>query len=128
MENVTFKTGLAREPQMTIPVTVSVQPAVTLQPAELTLTPAADAPGAATGQVLASIREDLDPKTMTFRSDAAAFVVRAEPPGERAFRLFVTWTGKGPHTATATAVHIKVGGETVDLPVRVNGSGAPKAP
>ncbi len=126
-ENVTFRTGLAREPQVTIPVTVNVQPAVTLQPAELILGPAPDSPEGATGQVLASIREDLDPKTLTFRADAPAFVVRAEPPGERAFRLFVTWAGKGPKTPTATTVHVKVGAETVDLPVRVDRKGTPSA-
>jgi hypothetical protein len=128
IENVTFKTGLAREPKLTIPVTVVVQPAVTLQPASLALTPTADAPDGATGQVLASIREDLDPKTLSFRTDAPAFVVRADPPGERAFRLVVTWAGKGPKTPDATTVHVKVGAETVDLPVRVEHGGAPKAP
>jgi hypothetical protein len=127
VENVTFKSGLPREPKVTIPVTVNVQPAVNLQPATLILTPAANASDGATGQVLASIREDLDPKTLTFRSDAAAFVVRADPPGERAFRIVVTWAGKGAKTATATTVHIRVGSETVDLPVRIDRGGAPKA-
>jgi hypothetical protein len=127
-ENVTFKTGLPREPKITIPVTVSVPPPVTVQPSALALTPAADAPEGATGQVLASIREDLDPKTLSFRSDDPAFVVRADPPGERAFRLIVTWAGKGPKTSDVTTVHIKVGAETVDLPVRIERGGAPKAP
>jgi hypothetical protein len=127
MENVTFKTGLSREPQLTIPVTVNVQPAVTLQPAELTLAPAPDSPEGATGQVLASVREDLDPKTLTLRADAPAFVVRADPPGERAFRLIVTWSGKGPKTPATTTVHIKVGAESADLPVRVDRKGTPKA-
>jgi hypothetical protein len=62
VENVTFKTGLAREPRSRSR-SRSGSPAVTVQPAALALTPAADAPGA-TGQVLASIREDLDPKTL----------------------------------------------------------------
>jgi hypothetical protein len=127
-ENVTLKTGLPREPKLTIPVTVSVQPAVTLQPAALSLAPPADAKEGATGQVLASIREDLDPKTLSFRSDDPAFVVRADPPGERAFRLIVTREGKGSKPADATTVHIKVGAETVDLPVRIERGGAPKAP
>ena len=127
LENVTFKTGLPREPQVTIPVAVVVQPAVTLQPTELTLASAPDSPEGATGQVLASIREDLDPKSLTFRADAPAFVVRADPPGERGFRLVVTWSGSGPKPPTATTVHIKVGAETVNLPVRVDRQGTPNA-
>jgi hypothetical protein len=127
-ENVTFKTGLAREPKFTIPVTVVVPPAVNLQPSELVLAPSADSPEGATGQVLASIREDIDPKTVTLHSDVPAFVVRAEPPGERAFRIIVTCAGKGPKAADSTTVHIKAGTETVDLPVRIDRGGAPKAP
>mgnify|MGYP003693872565 CR=1 FL=1 len=38
-------------------------------------------PEGATGEVLATIREDLDPKTLTLRSEDPAFVVRADPPG-----------------------------------------------
>ena len=125
---MTFKTGLPREPQVTIPVTVNVQPAITLQPAELTLAPIPDSPEGATGQILASIREDLDPKTLSFRADDPAFAVRADPPGERAFRVVVTWSGKGPKAPTATTVHAKVGAETVDIPVRVDRKGAPSSP
>jgi hypothetical protein len=128
VENVTFKTGLPREPKITIPVTVSVQAAVNLQPAELAFTADANSPQGSTGEVLASIREDLDPKTLTLRSENPAFVVRADPPGERAFRVIVTWAGKGPKNADATTVHIKVGAETVDLPVRIERAGAPTPP
>ena len=127
MENVTFKTGLAREPQITIPVTVVVQPAVTVEPSALTLNPGPDSPEGASGQVLASIREDLDPKTLTVSSDTPAFVVSVDPPGERAFRVNVSWAGKGQHTPNATTIHIKVGAETVDLPVRVERAPTPKA-
>jgi hypothetical protein len=128
VENVTFNTGLSREPKVTIPVTVIVQAAVNLQPAELVFTADANSPEGANGQVLASIREDLDPKTLTLRSDNPAFSVRADPPGERAFRVVVSWTGNGLKTAEATTVHIKVGTETVDLPVRVERAGASTPP
>ena len=126
-ENVTFKTGLPREPQITIPVTAFVAPVASLQPAELILNPAPGTPEGATGQVLASIREDLDPKQLTVTSDAPAFAVHVDPPGERAFRVIVEWKGKGQHAPTTTTIHIKVGAETIDLPVRVNRAPAPKA-
>jgi hypothetical protein len=82
VENVTFKTGLPREPAIMIPVTVSVQAAVTLQPAELAFTADANSPQGATGEVLATIREDLD-RDPALRSESPAFVVRADPPGGR---------------------------------------------
>jgi len=125
--NVTFKTGLPREPLVTIPVTVSVPPAVTMQPNDLILNPTPDQPAGASGQVLVSVRDDLDPKTVTVTSDAPAFAVRVDPQGERAFRLIVDWPGKGKHPPTKTTIHIRVGGETIDLPVRVNLSRAESA-
>ena len=70
--------------------------------------------------MLASLREDLDPKTVTVSSDAKDFVVRLEPPGERAFRVIVDWAGKGKTPPTETTIRIRVGSETVNLPVRVN--------
>lgn len=120
VESISFQTGLTREPKVTVPVTVNVQPLLTLQPSDLILNPAPGTAGGATGQVLAALREDLDPKTVTVSSDAKAFAVRLEPPGEPAFRIIVDWDGKGKNPPTETTVHIRVGSETVNLPVRVN--------
>ena len=119
-QSITFNTGLSREVQMSIPVTVTVRPPVVLQPTELILQPKPDAPGSATGQVLAAIREDLDPKTLAVTADDNAFVARMENSGERAFRLIVDWVGKGKRAATETKLHLRVSGESIDLPVRVN--------
>ncbi len=118
-ESITFRTGLPREPQVKIPVLVMVQPAVVLQPNDLRLNPKPGASAEATGQVLASIREDLDPKSLVVSSDASAFSVRVDPPGERAFRLIVDWEEKGENSPTETKIHVRAGGETVELPVRV---------
>ena len=126
-ERLTFRTGLTREPQVTIPVTVNIQPAVTTQPNALILTPPPESPQGVTGSVLVSVRDDLDPKTVAVTSDASAFTVRVDPPGERAFRLFVDWTGAGRNAPPETTIHIKVGKESVDLPVRVNVARAEKA-
>ncbi len=120
VETISFQTGLTRESKVTVPVTVNVQPLITFQPSGLILNPTPGAPEGASGQVLASLREDLDPKTVTVDSETKAFVVRLEPPGERAFRVIVDWDGKGTPAPTETTIHIRVGSETVDLPVRVN--------
>ena len=119
-QTVTFKTGLAREPEVTIPVVVTVRPPVVLQPNDLILQPKVDEAGTATGQVLAAVREDLDPKTLTVTTDDKSFVARVEVPGERAFRLTVDWKPDGKKSPTETKIHLAVGGETIDLPVRVN--------
>lgn len=119
-QNITFRTGLPREAQMTIPVLVTVRPPVVLQPNELILQPKPDAPSEASGQILAAVREDLDPKTLVVTSDDKAFVVTIDPPGERAFKVSVDWKGKGKKSPTETKVHLRVGDDTVDLPVRVN--------
>jgi len=120
VESISFQTGLTREPKVTVPVTVNIQPLVTLQPNDLILNPVPGGGGGATGQVLAALREDLDPKTVTVTSDTKAFVVRLDPPGESAFRIIVDWDGKGKQPPTETTLHLHVGSETVNLPVRVN--------
>jgi hypothetical protein len=119
-QTITFKTGLTREATYTIPVVVNVRAPIVLQPAELVLQPKADTPGSASGQVLASIREDLDPKTLVVTADDKAFVAHVENPGERAFRLTVEWTKAAKKAAMETKVHLSAGGESIDLPVRVN--------
>jgi len=124
VEKLTFKTGLPREPLVTVPVTVFVQAPLSVQSSNLILTVAPDAPTTATGQVLGSIRDDVDPKAVTVTSDAPAFSARFEPAGATAFRIIVDWSGAGKHPKTETVVHIKVGKASVDLPVRVNLAGA----
>jgi hypothetical protein len=119
-ETLTFKTGLKREPQVTIPVTVMVQPAVSLNNNDLILTPTAAAPDGASGQVLASLRDDVDPKSVAVTSDAPGFKVHVEPPGEPSFRVIVDWERKGKDAPTETVIHIKAGQETTDLRVRIN--------
>ena len=103
-----------------IPVVVTVRPPVVLQPNDLILQPKVDEAGTATGQVLAAVREDLDPKTLAVTTDDKSFVARIEVPGERAFRLTVDWKPEGKKSPTETKIHLAVGGETIDLPVRVN--------
>lgn len=127
-ENLTFKTGLTREPEVSVPVTVYVQAPITLQPPELVITELPSAPGKASGQVLGAFRDDVDGKSIAAASDSNAFVVRVESSGATAFRLFVDWTAKGKHPALATKIHVKAGKEKVDLPVRVTSSRAGEAP
>ena len=128
VETISFRTGLPREPSVTIPVTVNVQPLITFQPNDLILNAAPGANGGATGHVLAALRDDLDPASVTASSDSKAFTVRVEPPGERAFRIIVDWSGGGEALPTQTNIHIRVGSQGVDLPVRVDPGRVTAAP
>jgi hypothetical protein len=119
-ETVTFKTGLTREPTVSIPVHVTVRAAVMLQPRDLILNPVPGEPDRASGEAFANVRDDLDPRTVAVTSDDPAFSVRVDPAGERAFHVYVDWSSKGASTPTATSIEIRVAGETVTLPVRVN--------
>jgi hypothetical protein len=120
VENLTFKTGLPREPLVTIPVTVFVQPPLSVQSTELTLVPVAGAPDSATAQVFGSVRDDIDPKAITVTSDVPSFTPSVEATSAQSFRVTVAWSGKGKKPKTDAVVHIKAGTESVDLPVRVN--------
>ena len=118
-ESITFTTGLKREPKVTIPVTAFVQGPVTLQPTDLILNPTSGETAVASGVVLAALRDDIDPKTVTVKSESSAFSVRMDPSGAQAFRLLVDWSGKGKNPAKSTVIHVRAGKDSVDLPVRV---------
>ena len=120
VENLTFKTGLPREPQLSVPVTVFVQPPLNVQSTELILNATPDSPASASGQVLGTIREDVDPKSVTVSSDSPAFSTQFESTSAQAFRVTIAWSGKGTPPPTETVVHIRAGTTVVDLPVRVN--------
>jgi hypothetical protein len=104
---------------VTIPVTVFVQPPLSVQSTELILNPSPGGAAEATGQVLGAIRDDVDVKTVSVTADAPAFSPRIESSGSQGFRLIVDWSGKGKNPPTNTVVHLKVGSRSVDLPVRV---------
>jgi len=120
VEKITFKTGLPREPLVSVPVTVFVQAPLAVQSPELILNVTPDAADTATGQVLGTIREDVDPKSVTVSADNPAFSPRFEAAGSQAFRVIVDWSGKAKHAKTETVVHVRSGSASVDVPVRVN--------
>jgi len=120
VEKITFKTGLKREPLVSVPVTVFVQPPLAVQSAELILTVVPEAADTATGQVFGTIREDVDPKSVTVSADNPAFSPRFESTTSQAFRVIVDWSGKGKDAKTETVVHLRSGKIALDVPVRVN--------
>jgi len=83
-------------------------------------TPDPTDPSHATGQLLAAVREDLDPKKIVIATDSPAFTVKTEPSGERGYKVTVDWkrvTGSEPSEGT---ISLSVGDEVTKVPVRVN--------
>jgi hypothetical protein len=132
VETLTFSTGLPREKSVSLPVRVTVRGPLIVQPRELLLNPDPMDPTHATGQLLAAVREDLDPKKIAFATDSPAFTLKTEPSGERGYKVTVDWkktTGKEPTEGT---ISLSVGDEVTKVPVRVNlammGAAVPAAP
>jgi hypothetical protein len=103
----TFRTGLGREPQVRIPVTVRFEPAIELSGQALALS------GSASGELLLSIREGLDPAALAVRTEPAALAARLEPSGARHYKLLVSWNG-APGSGTIT---LSIAGESYRVPV-----------
>jgi hypothetical protein len=120
VETLTFSTGLPREKSVSFPVRVTVRGPLIVQPRDLLLNPDPTDPTHATGQLLAAVREDLDPKQIVFATDSPAFTLKTEPSGERGYKVTVEWkrsTGKEPSEGT---ISLSVGDEVTKVPVRVN--------
>ena len=120
VETLTFTTGLPREKSVSLPVRVTVRGPLIVQPRELILNPDPTDPSHATGQLLAAVREDLDPKKIVIATDSPAFTVKTEPSGERGYKVTVDWkrvTGSEPSEGT---ISLSVGDEVTKVPVRVN--------
>ena len=112
-ETVTFKTGLPRQPEISVPVQASARPPVHLSVNQLKMpVPAGDAPATAT--VVVAVRRGLDPETLVARAEPDALQVELEPNGDRFFKAHVTWSGED---FSGGAVEFEVSGRKMRLPV-----------
>lgn len=110
-ETVRFNTGLQREPEVTLKIGVDLRPPVNLNSGEVSLV---------VGQpltVLASLRRDLDPKTVVKLSAPAGLSARAEPGRGRFFKIHLEWNGPLPDAPVE--LRMEIAGETQTTPIRV---------
>jgi hypothetical protein len=117
-ESVRFKTGLPREPEVTVPVLVRVVPPITVRPRRLVL---AD-PGTkkrAEGELMAVVRNGKENQEFSVDAAPETFEVRLEQTGTRHYRAFVTWDPEGPESPRSGVVTLRLGEETVSVPVTV---------
>ena len=113
-EKLTFKTGLTRQPEISLPVLVTIRPPLHLSVNQLQLPPPVGGqPSTAT--VVISVRRGLDPKTLTARAVPEALQVNLEPSGgDRFFKAHVSWDGGD---ITGGGIRFSVAGQQMDLPV-----------
>jgi hypothetical protein len=112
-ESLQVRTGLEREPELTIPVIVTRQAPILLS-AERVVFPRESDPSEQPQTVLLSVRRDLDPADLTVETDADLLTVELEPSGERGYKVRVRWEGDERPHGTIT---FRVGNESYELPV-----------
>lgn len=101
-ETIRFKTGLPREPEVTLQLAVVVQPPINLNTEEIRLVP---------GQpqvVLASVRQDLRQLPVELNAPEG-LSARVESGGRRFLKLHLQWNGPAPEAPVE--LQLEVGGE-----------------
>lgn len=115
---ITFKTGLAREPSVTVPVSVVLQTPMRIMPSPLYLPPP-DAGKGTQGILSAMLRPGLGKEKLTAEASPASFRVSLEPDGTRKYRALVTWLPAGENPPTEGNIVFRVGEESQTVLVRV---------
>ena len=87
--NVGFSTGLPREPEVKVPVQVSVLAPVAIRPKSLFVSPAASGEGLQ-GEVIAVVRAGLNPEELEIESTSEVVKLEKEKSGPRHFRVRAT--------------------------------------
>ena len=117
-EELRFKTGLPREPEVGVPVVVTMLPAVALRPESLVLP--MPAPGRQVeAPILVVVRRDVGSEALEAEVVPETFAVRLEKSGGRHYKAMVSWTDSGPDTAREGTVTFRLGEDSFEVPVRV---------
>ncbi len=107
-----FRTGLPRQPRVTIEVESNLEGSISLSTPRLLLIPAAD--GEARGTVFASVQEGVDAGDLRVVAQPPELEVALQPTTRRLFRVNVRWGGG---TLSNASVTFHVGGEMLRMPV-----------
>jgi hypothetical protein len=104
---IRFKTGLPREPETAVQVTVRVLPELMLSTPQVVLpSPTQEAP--VSGSVFLTVRRDLDPAGLQVTVEPLPFKVETAPSGDHRFALQISWkedaAGNAPRDGRVTAV------------------------
>jgi hypothetical protein len=110
---LSFKTGLPRQPEMTVAVLANLRPPVQLTGEPIQLSLGEGETSEAT--VLFSVRPGLDPDALRIDPEPEALEVTLEPAGMRFYKALVRWSGGRFHGG---ALVFKLGEERYRVPVR----------
>ncbi len=108
---VEFKTGLERQPVVSLPVRIDFRAPVNLSKRALELEGKQ-----ATDTVLLSVRRGLDPEQLTVQAEPESLKVELEKSGERMYKAHVEWRGGA---ATEGVVTFGLDQDRIELPVRM---------
>lgn len=111
--NVRFKTGLRREPEVAVPLSVAIIPPIVVQPQKLTVAPASG--DRLVGTLLAVVRADLDAGLLTVEGTPEAVTVQTERQGDRRFVIIAKMPASGL-TLDARLV-LRLGPHSVEVPI-----------
>jgi len=116
-QQVSFSTGLDRQPTVTLAILAEVAAPVQL-PVERLLLPEID--GSAGGTLAFAVREGLDPSGLRIEAQPAGLGVELRPGTGRAFEARVRWKG-GP--LVGGKLIFRVGDEVYEIPVALASAG-----
>jgi len=111
-EQVRFRTGLSRQPEVTVAVESKFDTPINLSTGKLVLVSVGD--GRAEGTLFASVRHGLDPAKLRVDAEPAGIEVAMQPATERMFKVEVAWPGGTLANASLT---FRIGDDKVRVPV-----------
>jgi hypothetical protein len=115
-----FRTGLAREPEVTVPISVIIPPFATVQPPTVILMRAGNE-RPAEGTVLVVLRQDIAPDSLKIETQPAAY--RAEVaqagPTPRHLRLTVSWAEDAAASPSPGTITLRSGNQEKKIPIRI---------
>ena len=109
---VGLRTGLPRQPRVTVEVESNLEGPISLSTPRLVLVPAAA--GAARGTVFASVQEGVDAGDLRVVADPPELEVALQPTTRRLVKVNVRWGGG---TLSNASVSFHVGGQMLRMPV-----------
>lgn len=118
-QQIRFKTGLGREPEVAIPVSVVIQQPMHFWPENLSLPLDTAEETSGTNTFHVALRPGLAGKVPEARATPEGYSVTLKPDGERLYEGTVVWTARDGKTEKNGQVIVTVGGESGVLPLRV---------
>lgn len=117
---VSFSTGLPREPVVKVPVRVFALPVLQLHTSEVVLSPPPGVADSAQGTVFARLRPGVTFMAVSASVAPPLFQATVEDGGAGRVRVNVSWKAQERESPTAGTLTLRVGTKEFMLPVRVD--------